>query len=91
MLQTLIKICYIIFSVSVIAGCAMQSTKNTEQIKSGSVAGGPAHYNEAIAAAKEGKTEKAIRNIEKRILIKPTSTDPKIHAPTSAEITLGSP
>lgn len=64
-MQTLIKICYIIFSVSVIAGCAMQSAKNTEQIKSGSVAGGPAHYNEAIAAAKEGKTEKAIRLLEK--------------------------
>ena len=65
MLRTLTKIFCIIFYVSVIAGCAMQSAKNKEQIKSGGMPGGPAHYNEAIAAAKEGKTEKAIILLEK--------------------------
>ena len=65
MLLTLTKIFCAIISVSVIAGCAMQSAKNNEQGKAGGLAGGPAYYNEAITAAKEGKTEKAIILLER--------------------------
>jgi tetratricopeptide (TPR) repeat protein len=62
MLQSYIRFIFVVSFAGVIAACTSQSTFNKSQSGAGEV---PEYYNEAIAAAKEGKTERAIVLLEK--------------------------
>jgi len=65
MLQILTRIFCVVFCVSAIAACAVQSANNKEQIGASGAVEGPKDYNEAIIAAKQGKVDRAIILLEK--------------------------